>query len=253
MLDPPSSVTKAVILSAPLPLDVGVFAWTNTSVSGNVGVERMLNPSIIDICEVSERWKYTELHVNWRSLQDLQVLEHREAPHLEILKLRVQARRNIEPLPELGLFGGGSSANRLQILHLAGVKTPLSLLQNLHDLELDDAWLSESELLSVVKTNSSLCRLVLPGVTSPPTQPAWPARSSIRLSKLEHVVFGDKGKSPATRLLPYILLPRLRDLSVTLGYQPATGALSSAAKATLDYMAMHVQSPAIKTISLLCG
>lgn len=243
--DPPTSITKAIRLSNLLPLDIRMIGCTNTYDTAG-GVERTLHPSLPDVCQIAERWRSVELQLNWRSEEHLEHLELANAPHLEVLKLKVQKRYSAQ---QYDLFGG--LADRLRVLHLEGIRIPLGLLLQVHDLELGDVWLSPIELVQLVESNGALCRLVLPGVTTTSSSESlFPPKYSIRHNNLRDINFGAKISSPATYLLPFLLLRNCHTISVVLGDQPENGTLSPATHATLGHIAKHASDPVIQTIDL---
>lgn len=242
-------------MSRSLPLDIQIFGMTNVRDPIGSGVTSVINPNILDVCEraVVERWRLVDLDVNFRSQENLEYLEYREAPQLEVLKLKVRGRRASLPTPIINFFGGGCLASRLQVLRLDGVRAPLALLQKVHDLELGGAWLSRGELFSLIQTNGALRRLALAGIateTSISTAPPWPPKSTFQHDRLHEIVFGALDNNSPAVLLPYLFLPSCQTVAIALENQPMTGALSPSAHATLTYLSQHLSCPGIQSIDL---
>lgn len=248
--DSPASVSKAILQSRACPLDVCLSGYS-TIWGGPFGSRYVPNPSVPELCREVGRWRSIDLDICKGSLVHLEQLGPTGAHKLEVLRLAVDSHPN--QLPMIDLFAG--SADCLKRLHLRGIQIPWSsgLLLQVQDLELGDAWISGPQLGAVIQGNSRLCRLVVAGVTASnaPAHSPWPPASPVQHNSLQKIILGSKASNPATHLFPHLLFPNYEVLSVNLGRQPDTGALSSTAHATLAHLAGHLRSSSTTTLKLL--
>lgn len=238
--DPPEAIHKTIRRSQRTPLDIVLQGWENLPQG-----HRSLSSTVEPVFRCADRWRTAELRLLPCSEHMLDHLATSVSPFLEVLKVSINKWRNRDAVQRIALitpFGG--QAERLRVLHLAGIGVPWDapFMTQLHDLEIGNTYLTIFELSAIIRNNPSLTRLSIEGVIPPTTTDLSHPKPAFQHDSLKVIVFPSSTFSPAAHLLPWLRVPNCANLAVDLGEQPSAEPLSALSREVFQHAVQQISS-----------